>query len=358
MTAYAPHALAQPTARSATGVGSVRRVRRHARTRSTAVCLGLGVALVVTMAAALTLGDFPLPLNQLVATLVGQGTPASDFIVLGLRLPRVLTGLLVGVCFGLSGTTFQNLLRNPLASPDIIGISYGASAGGVLAILLLGWTGFAVSGAALGGALVSAGLVYGLAWRGGLSGYRFVLVGVGVSSFMLAVVDYLMTRADVYEASAALVWLTGSLNGSSAAQLYPLTLACLVLVPLTLLTGRALLVLQLGDDVAASVGLRVEAARGVAIVLGVMLAAVATAAAGPVGFVAFVAGPIAKRLTHGSGPSLVPAALVGGLVVVLSDVVGQHLLPVELPVGVVTAAVGAPYLVFLLVRSNRAGVGG
>ena len=355
MTAYAPARLAP---RSRTGVRSVRRVRRHAQARSTTVCLGLAVALVLAGGVALSLGDFPLPLDQLVATLLGQGTTASNFIVLDLRLPRVLTGLLVGVCFGLSGTTFQNLLRNPLASPDIIGISYGASAGGVLAILLLGWSGFAVSGAALSGALVSAGLIYALAWRGGLSGYRFVLVGVGVSALMLAVVDYLMTRADLYEAQAALVWLTGSLNGSSTAQLHPLALACLVLVPLTLLTGRALLVLQLGDDVAASVGLRVEAARLAAIVLAVMLAAVATAAAGPVGFVAFVAGPVARRLTRGSGPSLVPAALVGALVVVVSDVLGQHLLPVQLPVGVVTAAVGAPYLLLLLVRSNRAGVGG
>ena len=355
MTAYAPSRLAAP---AGTGVRSVRRVRRHARTRSTTVCVALVAALVVVVGAGLTLGDYPLPLDSLVATLTGHGSTASRFIVLDLRLPRVLTGLLVGVCFGLSGTTFQNLLRNPLASPDVIGISYGASAGGVLAILLLGWTGMAVSGAALGGALVSAALIYALAWRGGLSGYRFVLVGVGVSALMLAVVDYLMTRADVYEASAALVWLTGSLNGTSTTQLYPLALACLVLVPLTLLTGRALLVLQLGDDLAATVGLRVEAARLAAITLAVMLAAVATAAAGPVGFVAFVAGPVARRLTRGSGPALVPSALVGALVVVLSDVLGQHLLPVELPVGVVTAAVGAPYLLLLLVRSNRAGVGG
>ncbi len=355
MTAYAPSALG---AGARVGIGSVRQVRRRARTRSTTVCLGLVAALVVVAAIALTLGDYPLSPGQLAATLLGHGTTASSFIVLGLRLPRLLVGLLVGVCFGLSGTTFQNLLRNPLASPDIIGISYGASAGGVLAILLLGWSGMAVSGLALAGALVSAALIYALAWRGGLSGYRFVLVGVGVSALMLAVVDYLMTRANLFEASAALVWLTGSLNGSSAGQLHPLALACLVLVPLTLLTGRTLLVLQLGDDVAASVGLRVEAARLTAIALGVMLAAVATAAAGPVGFVAFVAGPVAKRLTRGSGPSLVPAALVGALVVVSSDVAGQHLLPVELPVGVVTAAVGAPYLLFLLVRSNRAGVGG
>ena len=351
MTAYAP-------ARPVAGTRSVRRVRRHARARSGTVCLALAAALAVAAASALSLGDYPVPLDQLVATLLGQGTTASDFIVLGLRLPRVLTGLLVGVCFGLSGTTLQNLLRNPLASPDIIGISYGASAGGVLAILLLGWTGFAVSGAALGGAFVSAGLIYLLAWRGGLSGYRFVLVGVGVSALMLAVVDYLMTRASVYEAQAALVWLTGSLNGASTDQLHPLALACLVLVPLTLLAGRALLVLQLGDDVAAGLGLRVEAARLAAIALGVALAAVATAAAGPVGFVAFVAGPVARRLTRGSGPTLVPAALVGALVVVSSDVVGQHLLGVDLPVGVVTAAVGAPYLLFLLVRSNRTGVGG
>ncbi len=322
------------------------------------VCLGLGAALVVAMTAALSLGDYPLPFDQLVATLTGHGTTASRFIVLDLRLPRALTGLLVGVCFGLSGTVFQNLLRNPLASPDIIGISYGASAGGVLAILLLGWSGMAVSGAALGGALLAAVVIYLVAWRGGLSGYRFVLVGVGVAALMLAVVDFLMTRASVFEAQTALVWLTGSLNGASAAQLHPLALACLVLVPLTLLVGRVLLVLQLGDDVATSVGLHVEPARLAAIVLAVVLAAVATAAAGPVGFVAFVAGPVAKRLTRGSGPSLVPAALVGGLVVVASDVVGQHLLPVELPVGVVTAAVGAPYLLFLLVRSNRAGVGG
>lgn len=362
MTALSSAAPTAPRAAHPAGVrvgaGSARRVRRHALTRTTAVCLGLLVALLVAVGTALSLGDYPLPLDQLLETLVGQGTTASNFIVLDLRLPRVLTGLLVGACFGLSGTTFQNLLRNPLASPDIIGISYGASAGGVLAILLLGWTGMLVSGAALTGALVAAAVIYAVAYRGGLSGYRFVLVGVGVSALMLAVVDFLMTRADVFEAQTALVWLTGSLNGASAGQLRPLALACAVLVPLVLLTGRALLVLQLGDDVAASVGLRVEAARLVAIVLAVMLAAVATAAAGPVGFVAFVAGPIAKRLTRGSGPSLVPAALVGALVVVVSDVAGQHLLPFVLPVGVVTAAVGAPYLLYLLVRSNRAGVGG
>ena len=357
MTAYAP-AARRHVARPQVGARSVRGVRRRARSRTATVCVGLLVALAVAGSAALTLGEYPLPLDQLLSTLAGQGSTASTFIVFGLRLPRLLTGLFVGVCFGLSGTTFQSLLRNPLASPDVIGISYGASAGGVLAILLLGWTGAAVSGAALGGALLSAAVIYAVAWRGGLSGYRFVLVGVGVSALMLAVVNFLLTRASVFEAQTALVWLTGSLNGASAAQLHPLALACLVLVPLTLLVGRALLVLQLGDDLATSVGLRVEPARLAAVVLGVALAAVATAAVGPVGFVAFVAGPVAKRLTGSSGPALVPAALVGALVVVASDVVGQHLLPVALPVGVVTAAVGAPYLLFLLVRSNRAGVGG
>ncbi|SEP77957.1 FecCD family ABC transporter permease [Microlunatus flavus] len=356
MTTFAPAARGTLAAR--VGTPSVRRVRRHARTRTATVCVGLVVALAVASGVALSLGDYPLPLAELLATLTGQGTTASNFIVLGLRLPRVLTGILVGACFGLSGTTFQCLLRNPLASPDIIGISYGASAGGVLAILLLGWSGLLVSGAALGGALLAATLIYAVAYRGGLSGYRFVLVGVGVSALMVAVVNYLMTRAEVFEAQAALVWLTGSLNGASAGQLRTLALACLVLVPLLLLAGRTLLVLQLGDDVAASVGLRVEAARLAVIALAVVLAAVATAAAGPVGFVAFVAGPVAKRLTGGSGPSLVPAALVGALVVVVSDVAGQHLLPFQLPVGVVTAAVGAPYLLYLLIRSNRAGVGG
>ena len=219
------------------------------------VSLVLVLVLVVVFGASMVTGDFPISLLQLLDALTGRGTTAINFVVYQLRLPRVLTGLLVGVCFGVSGTLFQSLIKNPLASPDIIGVSYGASAVGVLAILLLGWTGFAVSGAAFLGALLVALAIYLLAWRDGVSGYRFVLVGIGVAAVRMSIIDYLITRASIYDAQAALVWLTGSLNGASNDQLRPLAVAVLILVPGTLSAGRWLSALQLGDDLAVSVGL-------------------------------------------------------------------------------------------------------
>jgi iron complex transport system permease protein len=173
-----------------------------------------------------------------------------------------------------------------------------------------------------------------------------------------AVIDYLMTRAQIWDAQVALLWLSGSLNGASAVEMRPLLLLMLLVVPLALWAGGALGGLQLGDDAATSVGVRVERSRLFLILIGVALASIATAAAGPVGFVAFVSGPIARRLTNGTGIALVPAALVGAAVVIAADSVGQHLLPVQLPVGILTAAVGAPFLLYLLVRSNRIGHGG
>ncbi len=250
------------------------------------------------------------------------------------------------------------MMRNPLASPDIIGITSGASAAAVIAILMLDLSGFAISAFAFGGALLTALAIYLLAWKQGVAGYRLVLVGIGIAAMLGAVIDYLMTRAQIWDAQVALLWLTGSLNGASAAEMRPLLLLMLIVVPLALWAGGALGGLQLGDDAATSVGVRVERSRLLLILIGVALASIATAAAGPVGFVAFVSGPIARRLTHGTGIALVPAALVGAAVVIAGDFVGQHLLPVQLPVGILTAAVGAPFLLYLLVRSNRIGHGG
>ena len=333
-------------------------VRGALRRRTRLVAAGLVVALLGVVVASLVVGDFPLSVREVVASLTGQGTRASDFIVYELRLPRVLTGLAVGACFGLSGAIFQSMIRNPLASPDIIGITAGASATAVVAILILGLSGFAVSALSFAGALTVALLIYLLAWKDGVSGYRLVLVGIGMAAMSLSLIHFLMTRAEVWDAQVALVWLTGSLNGASDAQLRPLAVLFLVIAPLTLWAGRALAGLQLGDDTARGIGIRVDRTRLMLIFFGVALAAIATAAAGPVGFVAFVSRPIARRLTHGTGIALVPAALVGALVVVAADFAGQHLLPVQLPVGVLTAAVGAPYLLYLLVVSNRIGHGG
>jgi iron-siderophore transport system permease protein len=337
---------------------SVRATRSALRRRVLVVTAALLAALLVVTTAGLVVGDFPLALRDVWLSLTGRGTRATDFIVYDLRLPRVLTGLAVGACFGLSGAIFQSMLRNPLASPDIIGITAGASSTAVVAILVLGLSGFAVSALAFGGALASAAVIYGLAWTNGVSGYRLVLVGIGVGAMSLSLIDYLMTRAAVFDAQVALLWLTGSLNGASAGGLRPLLILLAVFGPLTLWAGRSLAGLQLGDDTARGLGIAVERSRLLLILFAVALAAIATAAAGPVGFVAFVSGPIARRLTSGTGIALVPAALVGALVVSVADFAGQHLLPLQLPVGVLTAAVGAPYLLYLLVVSNSKGSGG
>ncbi|WP_328603795.1 iron chelate uptake ABC transporter family permease subunit [Amycolatopsis sp. NBC_00345] len=339
----------------AEAVRVVRTARRHGAARARVVSLVLAVALVVVFALSLAVGDFTVPLGDLPGILLGDGTGGGAYVVTELRLPRAVTGLLVGVAFGLAGALFQRLLRNPLASPDVIGVTQGASAAAVLCIVLFGVSGAVVSAAALGGALVTGTVIYLLARRGGVSGYRLVLIGVGVGAVLTSVVSYLMTWADVTLAQQALVWLTGNLNGRGWDHVVPLAIALVVLVPAALVLGRALTGLQLGDDTAAGLGLRVERTRLLLLVVATAFAAFATAAAGPVAFVAFVANPIATRLTGGARTGLVPPALTGALVTLLGDFAAQHLLGSQLPVGVVTGAVGAPYLLLLLATANRAG---
>ncbi|MFE7071458.1 FecCD family ABC transporter permease [Streptomyces sp. NPDC057620] len=335
------------------------RVRRRGQARGALVS---GVLLAVVLAAfalSLTTGDFVIPLADVLATLAGGGDAGTQFVVLELRLPRALLALLVGGCFGLSGAVFQGLLRNPLASPDVIGVSAGASAAAVLASMVLGLSGLALSAVALSGALLTGAAVYLLAWRKGISGYRLVLVGIGIGTGLSSVVSYVMTRSDVTEAQNAFLWLTGSLNGRSWTHFWPLFSGAVVLLPLALLASRALPALQLGDEAAGGLGARVEHSRLAMLACATALAGLATAAAGPVGFVAFVSPPIARRLLPGHGAALVPSALVGAALVLLADYAAQHLVPgTQLPVGIVTSLVGAPYLLWLLARANRVGKGG
>ncbi|MFC0627169.1 FecCD family ABC transporter permease [Kribbella deserti] len=337
----------------------IARSRRIARARGILVGAILAALVFVVFCVSLSVGDFPVPVSKVVPSIFGQGDRATEFIINRLRLPRALTGLLVGAALGMSGAVFQSIARNPLASPDIIGITAGASFSAVFAILIVGVTGWAVSGFALVGAVLTALGIYLLAWRQGVSSYRLVLVGIGVGSVAVSATSYLLTRSKVEIAQQALVWITGSLNARDWTHVRSLSLALLVLVPLLLVLVRRLRVLQLGDDTAAGLGLPVEKSRLAVLLVGVALAAVATAAAGPIGFVAFVAPPIARWLSRSPGPSVIPAALVGALVVSVSDFAGQHLIgDTPMPVGVITGVVGAPYLLFLLARVNRVGRGG
>lgn len=337
----------------------MRQIHRGLRARTVSVCAGLLIILFVLFCANMLVGDYPLSLHDLFRALTGQGTASSNFIVYDLRLPRTGTGMLVGLCFGISGAIFQALTKNPLATPDIIGISSGASAAAVFAILTFGLSGIAVSLSAFGGAVVIAAIIYLLAYREGLSGHRFVLIGVALAAVMTAVVEYQMTRAQVERAQTVLVWLTGSLNDATTSTVVTLGSAAALLVPLALTASRWLSGLQLSDDTATAIGIPVQRSRLLLILFGVALAAIATAAAGPVAFVAFVSGPIARRLTGSTGTTtLPPAGLVGALVVSGADGAAQHLLPHQLPVGILTAIIGAPYLIILLIKTNQLGIKG
>jgi iron complex transport system permease protein len=327
--------------------------------RAAAVSLALGVVVALAIAVSVSLGDFPIPVSDVVPAILGFGSADSEFIVRTLRLPRALTGALVGGAFGLSGAIFQSLARNALASPDIIGITSGASAAAVAIIVWVGGSATLVATGALGGALLTAGLIYLLAYKRGVAGYRLVLVGIGVAAVLAAVTEYLLTRAEIFQAQRATVWLTGSLNGRGWDHVQIVAAVLVVVLPVTVGLGRQLRLLELGDDTAKGLGVRVEAARGALIAAAVVLVAVATAAAGPIAFVALVAPQIARRLVRSAGATIVPSALTGAALVLVADLVARRAFsPTELPVGVVTGIVGAPYLLWLLARANRIGAGG
>lgn len=329
----------------------------------------LGAAVVVLFFVSVLLGSYTVTIPDFFTIVFnhltgGPRIPGASFIVMENKLPRAVIGTMIGIAFGLAGALFQTLLRNPLASPDIIGISYGASAAAVVAIVVFGASGAVVSGAALAGALAVAGLIYAISTGGGMrgasrgsaAGNRLVLAGVGIAAALHAVVNFLMTRADIRTAADALVWLNGSLNSANWDRAGVLFLAIAVLVPAVAVIAGPLRILELGDDAAAGLGVKVNAARLALVIIAVTLAAVATAAAGPVSFVAFLAGPIARRFTRKA--SLPASALVGALIVLAADYVAANLAPVlldgtVLPVGVITGALGAPFLLWLLVTANR-----
>ncbi|GLY29951.1 iron chelate uptake ABC transporter family permease subunit [Kineosporia sp. NBRC 101731] len=340
-------------------VRAVRRARHTGRGREVVVTTVLLGAILAAFALSLSIGDFAVPIPDVLGALAGRGNAGTHFIIIELRLPRALTAVCVGLALGLAGAVFQALLRNPLASPDMIGVTQGASVGAVLASITFGISGTALSFAALAGAVITSTLIYALAWQRGVAGYRLILVGIGVAGALTSIVSYLLTSSEVTVSQDALVWLAGSLNGSSLEQFWPLLGALVVLLPLTALASLALPVLQLGDDTAAGLGVPVERSRRLLLACAVGLTGVAVAAAGPVAFVAFVAGPVARRLLPAKGAALLPAALIGALLMLVADFAAQHLLwSSQFPVGVVTSLIGAPYLLWLLSRANRIGKGG
>ncbi|EPD61625.1 hypothetical protein HMPREF1211_04656 [Streptomyces sp. HGB0020] len=315
--------------------------------------------LLAALAASVVLigtGDFPISAGDVLKTLAGNGNAGQEFIVNELRLPRVLVGLLVGASLGLGGALFQAVTRNPLGSPDVLGLGQGATAGALVMIVLFSGSATEVTVGALVGGLATGLAIYLLAWKQGVHGYRLVLVGIGVSAIVTAVNGYLLTVSDIVDATRAVVWMTGSLSGRDWEQVWPLLGLCAVLVPLVLVNARGLRMMEMGDDVSGALGVRVERVRALLMVAAVLLTATATAAAGPVSFVALTAPQLARRLTRSPGPNLLSSLCMGAALLVTADWASQRTFGADqLPVGVVTGVLGGVYLLWLLVTERRAG---
>ncbi|MFF5504549.1 FecCD family ABC transporter permease [Streptomyces roseolus] len=311
--------------------------------------LAVGTVLVCT-------GDFPMTPGEVLDTLLGRGTVVQEFAVMELRLPRVLVAVLVGAALALGGAVFQSISRNPLGSPDVIGFGQGATVGALAVIVLFQGSAVATAlGAVVGGVLTGA-VIYLLAWKRGVHGYRLVLVGIGAAAMLTSVIHYLITKANLVDATRATVWMTGSLDGRDWTQFWPLLAVCCVLVPLVLGHGRALRMLEMGDDAAYALGVRVERTRIVLMTSAVLLVAVATSAAGPIVFVSLSAPQLARRLTRAPGPNLAVSAVMGSALLLSADwIAGNAFGDRRLPVGVITGILGGCYLLWLLVSERKAG---
>ncbi|MEU8901201.1 iron chelate uptake ABC transporter family permease subunit [Nocardia sp. NPDC048505] len=309
-------------------------------------------------------GDSQIPLARVLDVLTGGGTRSQRYIILESRLPRALTAVLVGAALGLAGALTQSILHNPLASPDMLGITTGASVGAVAVIVGTGaTTGFAASVgaplAALAAGLLTATLIYLLAWgrsrtgESGATGLRLVLIGIGVNAVMAALLSWLVARASLVDAMRAQQWLTGSLNAVDQSKLLPTALALGAVIVVAVVSARTLAALRLGTDTTRVLGVRIQSQQALLVGAAVVAASVATAAVGPISFVALAAPQIARRLLRTPGEPLIGSALIGALSVVGADVASRTLFPVDLPAGIVTAAFGGPFLLYLLVRMNR-----
>lgn len=333
----------------------VRSGYRHRQLRWTIVTVLLGILTLALCVTALLLGNTLYPLDVVVRVLLGEQIQGATFAISTLRLPRMLAGLLVGIAFGMAGSTFQTMLRNPLASPDIIGVTSGSSAAAVFCILVLQISGSIVSIIAVISGLIVAGLIYTLSKGGSFSGGKLILIGIGVQSMLNALISFLMLRASQYDVPGALRWLSGSLNGIRMTAIPTLLAVVTVFSLMIILLGRYLKILELGEQSAITLGIRTNLTRILLILSAVFLIAFATAITGPVAFVSFLAGPIAAKLVGIGTSKEFPSGLVGAILVLGADLIGQFAFDTRFPVGIITGILGAPYLLYLLIRMNRTG---
>lgn len=323
--------------------------------RTLVICAALLLVAVLLAALGLMLGERLVPLGEVIDALTGGARRIIHLYVVTWRLPRVTSALLVGALLGASGAIFQTITRNPLGSPDIIGFTTGAHTGGLVAILLVGTSYATITGGAMLGGLATAAVVMLLARKGNTQGFRLILVGIALTSMLASVDTWLILTADLDTAIIAATWGAGSLNGVAWEYAGPSLVLGVIALALAVPISRPLAQLDLGDDAAQALGSRPERTRLLAIAVGVLQVAIATSVAGPIAFIALAAPQIGRRLCRSQGTPMLPAALTGAVLLLAADLVSQHLLPVMVPVGVVTVSIGGLYLLHLIVRENRRG---
>lgn len=330
--------------------GRIKRRRRFILVTSSLALIA--VALCCTM---LMLGNTIYPVSDVVRVLMGEQVKGASFAVETIRFPRMVAGVFAGFAFGVAGHVFQTMLRNPLANPNVIGITAGSSAAAVFCIIVLQASNAVVSIASILGGLATVLIIFFLSKGSSFSIGRLILIGIGIQAMLNAVISYLLLIGQEHDIPTAMRWLSGSLNGAKVEELYPLMLAVLFFTPILIVFGKRLEMLELGEQAATSLGVDTNKTRLVLIISSVLMISLATAATGPIAFISFLAGPIAKRLVGVGFSSLIPAGLVGIILVLASDLIGQFAFVARYPVGVITGILGAPYLIYLLIRMNRKG---
>lgn len=334
-------------------VGGRRPVARVRRRRALAWAVA-GTAIVAGGALTIAVGDIGADAVTSARALFGIGEPGLVLIVQEWRLPRAILAVVVGALLGLSGALFQIITRNPLGSPDILGFSAGSFTGVILAMAAGLSSVLALTAAAVGGGLATALLVFALSARSGVRGFALIVTGIGVAAFLSAVNLLLVLRTDDAVGHAAAIWALGSLNGVDLGWVLPGAAALLVCGAAVAALSPSLVLYELGEERAATLGARPGATRLRAMVLGVAMLAVATAITGPIAFIALAAPQIARRVWRTGTIPLGATAATGAVLLSVSDLAAARLFsPTILPTGMITVCVGGAYLAWMLWRDRR-----
>lgn len=326
------------------------------RPRAVVVCV---VLLLVALALGIVLlgtGTLPFSASEVIAGLFGTGDNATaERVLLRVRLPRLVTAIFVGASLGMAGSIFQSISRNALGSPDVIGFTTGAATGAIVQIILFNAGPLQTSLAAVAAGLATAVMVFLLSMKArATGGYRLVLVGIGVGAILSGFNTVLLVMGDLEQAMSAQLWLAGSLNTRTWAHAIPAALGFLIVLPVAILHARRIDLLEMGDDAAKQLGVRVEPTRLAMVMAAVALTAIATAAAGPIAFVALAAPQLARRLTASPQVPLLSGAIMGVVLLLAADLLSQRLpLNANMPIGLTTGLLGGLYLLWLLSRSRR-----